>query len=77
MSDWSCVQFSGYVEIKAGKAYKLQTVQRPATPLFRIQVPLKKNPESTAWNPESNTVLDSLTWGEMVPKQNHVDMRNM
>jgi len=22
------------------------------------------NPESTAWNPESKTVLDSLTWGE-------------
>ena len=22
------------------------------------------NPESTAWNPESNTVLDFLTWGE-------------
>ena len=23
------------------------------------------NPESTAWNPESNTVLDYLTWGEI------------
>ena len=22
------------------------------------------NPESTAWNPESKTVLDFLTWGE-------------
>ena len=22
------------------------------------------NPESTAWNPESRTVLDSLTWGD-------------
>ena len=24
------------------------------------------NPESTAWNPESKTVLDSLTWGEFL-----------
>ena len=36
-----------------------------------IQVPLTKNPESscwnlesTAWNPESRTVLDSLIWGD-------------
>ena len=36
-----------------------------------IQVPLTKNPESStwnlqsmAWNPESKTVLDSLTWRE-------------
>ena len=26
---------------------------------------LTRNPESTAWNPESKTVLDSLTWGEI------------
>ena len=24
------------------------------------------DPEFTAWNPESNTVLDSLTWGDRV-----------
>ena len=24
------------------------------------------DPESTAWNPESNTVLDSLTWSDRV-----------
>ena len=24
------------------------------------------DPESTAWNPESKTVLDSLTWGDRV-----------
>ena len=29
-----------------------------------IQVPLTKNPELTAWNPEFKTVLDSLTWGD-------------
>ena len=23
-----------------------------------------RNPESTAWNPQSKNVLDSLTWGE-------------
>ena len=23
-----------------------------------------RNPESTGWNPESKTVMDSLTWGE-------------
>ena len=41
-------------------------------PLFGIRNPLRCNPESstrdpesTAWNPESKTVLDSLTWGEM------------
>ena len=39
--------------------------------LFGIRNPLCRNPESstrnsesTAWNPESKTVLDSLTWGE-------------
>ena len=36
---------------------------------FRIQVPLTKTriqylkSGSTLWNPESKTVLDSLTWG--------------
>ena len=39
--------------------------------LFGIQNPLSwnpefstRNPESTGWNPESKTVMDSLTWGE-------------
>ena len=39
--------------------------------LFGIRNPLCRNPESstrnsesTAWNPQSKTVLDSLTWGE-------------
>ena len=31
-----------------------------------IQVPLTNNPESMAWNPETKTVLDSLTWGNTV-----------
>ena len=31
---------------------------------FGIYVPLTKNPESTARNPESKTVLDSLIWGD-------------
>ena len=26
--------------------------------------PVPENPESTAWNPESKTVLNSLTWGK-------------
>ena len=36
------------------------------------QLPLTKNlessiwnPESKAWNPESQTVLDSITWGDL------------
>ena len=39
-----------------------------------IKVSLKKtwsstwNPESTAWNQESKTVLDSLTWGDFTYK---------
>ena len=31
---------------------------------FGIRNLHRQNPESTAWNPESNTVLDYLTWGE-------------
>ena len=41
--------------------------------LFGIQNPLSwnpefstRNPESTGWNPESKTVMDSLTWGDLV-----------
>ena len=51
--------------IKTGKKWN------PA--LFGIQNPLclnpessTRNPEATAWNPESKTALDSLTWGECV-----------
>jgi len=29
-----------------------------------IRNPQTWNPESTAWNPESKTLLDNLTWGE-------------
>ena len=29
-----------------------------------IQVPLTKNPESSAWNPEPKTGLDCLPWGK-------------
>ena len=29
----------------------------------RNTIPLTENPESTAWNPESRNVLDSLTYG--------------
>ena len=28
--------------------------------------PVPGNPKSTAWDPESKTVLDSLTWGELI-----------
>ena len=31
-----------------------------------IQFPLTNNPESMTWNPETKTVLDSLTWGNTV-----------
>ena len=31
-----------------------------------IQVPLTKNPESTEWDPESKTVLDFFTWGDII-----------
>ena len=32
-----------------------------------IRNPQTWNPESTAWNPESKTLLDYLTWGELNP----------
>ena len=43
--------------------------------LFGIRNPLSwnqesstRNPESTGWNPESKTVMDSLTWGDLFAK---------
>ena len=36
---------------------------------IRNQVQLTRNPESTAWNPESKTVLGYLTSGETKPDQ--------
>ena len=37
-----------------------------------IRNPLSWNPESTVWNPESKTVIDSLTWGERLVKRARV-----
>ena len=36
----------------------------PPTIRIRSLSPLTKNPESTVWNLESKTVLDSSTWGD-------------
>ena len=53
------------------KALKQKKIWNPA--LFGIRNPLSLNPESstrnsesTGWNPESRTVMESLTWGEML-----------
>ena len=35
-----------------------------------IRNPQTWNPESTAWNPESKTLLDYLTWGEKLLNEN-------
>ena len=34
------------------------------------------NPESKAWNPESNSALDSLTWGKGVVPVPHTEKKN-
>ena len=49
------------------KALKQKKIWNPA--LFGIRNPLSWNPESTGWNPESKTVMDSLTWGENSARQ--------
>ena len=36
-----------------------------------IRNPQTWNPESTAWNPESKTLLDYLTWGELLKGHCH------
>ena len=41
----------------------------------RIRDPRLWNPESTAYNPESRTVLYSLTWGNKVMRSPHMPGR--
>ena len=48
----------------AKKNILIKTVKNWNPALFGIRNPLCWNPESTAWNPESKNVLDSLTSGE-------------
>ena len=43
---------------------KAEKIWNPA--LFGIRNLLSRNPESTGWNPESKTVMDSLTWGDPI-----------
>ena len=43
----------------------LKPVKKWNPALFGIRNPLCWNPESSTRNPESKTVLDSLTWGEV------------
>ena len=45
------------------KALKQEKKWNPA--LFWNPESSARNQESTAWNPESKTVLDSLTWGDL------------
>ena len=54
----------------AKKSIKTEKIWNPA--LFGIRNPLSwnpesstRNPESTGWDSESKTVMDSLTWGEI------------
>lgn len=55
-------RFSPHV-VESGK-FLLVESGIPLTTRSGTQVPLTKNPECTAWNPESKTVLDSLTSGD-------------
>jgi len=55
-------RFSPHV-VESGK-FLLVESGIPLTTRSGTQVPLRKNPECTAWNPESKTVLDSLTSGD-------------
>ena len=55
----------------AKKSIKTEKIWNPA--LFGIRNPLSwnpesstRNPESTGWDPESKTVMDSLTWGDVI-----------
>ena len=48
----------------AKKGIKTEKIWNPA--LFGIRNPLSWNPESTGWNPESKTVMDSLTWADLL-----------
>ena len=55
-------RFSPHV-VESGK-FLLVESGIPLTTGSGTQVPLTKNLECTAWNPESKTVLDSLTSGD-------------
>ena len=55
-------RFSPHV-VESGKFLRVES-GIPLTTGSGTQVPLTKNPECTAWNPESKTVLDSLTSGD-------------
>ena len=48
---------------------KIRTRKRNAKKSIKTEKNLESspfwNPESTGWNPESSTVMDSLTWGEI------------
>ena len=35
------------------------------------------NPESKAWNPQSNGALDSLTWGKGIVPVPHTEKKNL
>ena len=65
-------QYSKIRTRKRNAKKSIKTVKNWNPALFGIRNPLcwnqessTRNPESTAWNPESKNVLDSLTWGEM------------
>ena len=64
-------QYSKIRTRKRNAKKSIKTVKNWNPALFRIRNPLCWNPESstgnlesTAWNPESKNVLDSLIWGE-------------
>ena len=65
-------QYSKIRTRKRSAKKSIKTGQKKWNPaLFGIRNPpcwnpesSTRNPESTAWTPESKTVLDSLTWGD-------------
>ena len=66
----------------AKKSIKTEKIWNPA--LFGIRNPLSwnpesstRNPESTGWDPESKTVMDSLTWGDTLGKHHKTKMKRL
>ena len=57
-----CLRNPGLQALESGIQLKEFTI--PLTTGIRDQSATGKNPESNTWNPESKTVLDTLTWGE-------------
>ena len=73
-------QYSKIRTRKRGAKKSIKTGKKNGIQLFLesgIHFAGIRNPESTEWNPESKTVLDSLTWGEAAHKQGSLADRDV